>query len=91
MTALLVFLLSLPSPDWSALGISAAAAAALVWWELRAGNPFIDVGLLTSNLALTRTYLRYGLTLLGVYVVCTGSPNGSRPLAACPPTRRDCC
>ena len=72
MTALLVFLLSLPSPDWIALGISVAAAAALLWWELRASNPFIDVRLLTSNLALLRTYVRYGLTLLGVYVVMYG-------------------
>jgi predicted MFS family arabinose efflux permease len=72
MTALLVFLLSLPGPDWIALGISAAAAAALVWWELRARNPFIDVRLLASNLALVRTYLRYGLTLLGIYVVLYG-------------------
>jgi MFS family permease len=72
MTALLVFLLSLPGPDWIALGISVAAAAALVWWEPRARNPFIDMRLLTSNLALVRTYLRYGLTLLGVYVVLYG-------------------
>jgi len=72
MTAMLVFLLSLPGPDWTALGISAAAAAALAWWELRASNPFIDVRLLTSNLALVRTYLRYGLTLLGIYVVLYG-------------------
>lgn len=28
--------------------------------------------LLTSNLALIRTYLRYGLTLLGIYVVLYG-------------------
>ena len=72
MTALLVFLLSLPRPGWIALGISAAAAAALLWWELRARNPFIDVRLLASNLALVRTYVRYGLTLLGVYVVIYG-------------------
>ena len=72
MTALLVFLLSLPRPDWIALGISVTAAAALLWWELRAANPFIDVRLLASNLALVRTYFRYGLTLLGVYVVMYG-------------------
>jgi MFS family permease len=72
MTALLVFLLSLPSPDWAALVISAAAAAALVRRELRARSPFIDVRLLASNLALVRTYVRYGLTLLGIYVVLYG-------------------
>ena len=72
LTALLVFLSSLPDADWAALGISVAIAAALVAWELRAANPFLDVRLLASNLALTRTYLRNGLTLLGTYVILYG-------------------
>ena len=72
MTALLVFLLSLPRPDWIALGVSIAVATALVGWELRADNPFLDVRLLASNLALTRTYIRSGLTLLGTYVILYG-------------------
>jgi nicotinamidase-related amidase/predicted MFS family arabinose efflux permease len=72
MTALLVFLLSLPHPAWSALGVSIAIWAALVTWELRAGNPFLDVRLLVSNLPLTRTYIRQGLTLLGTYVILYG-------------------
>jgi predicted MFS family arabinose efflux permease len=72
MTALLVFLLALPYPKWSALAVSVAAAAALVWWELRAATPFFDVRQLASNLALTRTYLRTALTLLGVYTVLYG-------------------
>jgi MFS family permease len=72
MTALLVFLLSLPRPDWIALAISIVVAAALVAWELRATNPFLDVRLLASNGVLTRTYLRNGLTLLGVYVILYG-------------------
>ena len=72
MTALLVFLLSLPNPDWTALAVSLIASVALVCWELRAANPFFDVRLLASNLALTRTYLRYGMTLLGVYVILYG-------------------
>jgi MFS family permease len=72
MTALLIFLLSLPHPDWIALGISFVIWAALVRWELRAGNPFLDVRLLASNLPLTRTYVRYGLTLLGTYVILYG-------------------
>jgi predicted MFS family arabinose efflux permease len=72
MTALLVFLLALPRPNWVALGVAAAVAAALVAWELRAGKPFLDVRLLVSNLPLTRTYLRYGLGLLGVYVILYG-------------------
>lgn len=72
MTALLVFLLSLPNPDWTALGCAVAMAVVMVWWELRAGNPFLDVRLLVSNLPLTRTYLRNALTLLGTYVILYG-------------------
>jgi MFS family permease len=72
MTAALVFLLSLPHPDWIALGISLVIWTALVRWELHAGNPFLDVRLLASNLPLTRTYVRYGLTLLGTYVILYG-------------------
>ncbi|MFE2429867.1 MFS transporter [Streptomyces sp. NPDC059373] len=72
LTALLVFLSSLPDPDWTALLISAVIATGLVGWELRAANPFLNVRLLASNLALTRTYLRNGLTLLGTYVILYG-------------------
>jgi MFS family permease len=72
LTALLVFLMSLPRPDWVALAISVVLAALLVAWELRAARPFIDLRLLASQSALTRTYLRFGLTLLGVYVVLYG-------------------
>ena len=72
MTALLVFLLSLPRPDWTALVVAIAVAAALVAWELRAANPFLDVRLLATNLVLTRTYIRYALTLLGTYVILYG-------------------
>ena len=72
LAALLVFLMSLPHPDWVALAISAVLAALLAAWELRAARPFIDLRLLASQRALTRTYLRFGLTLLGVYVVLYG-------------------
>jgi nicotinamidase-related amidase/predicted MFS family arabinose efflux permease len=72
MTALLVFLLSLPTPHWVALVLAVAFAVALVFWELRAANPFIDVRLLASNAALTRTYVRYALSMLGIYVMLYG-------------------
>jgi MFS family permease len=72
MTALLVFLLALPRPDWIALGVALALAAALAAWELRSPNPFLDIRLLASNLPLTRTYLRFGLTQLGIYVILFG-------------------
>jgi MFS family permease/nicotinamidase-related amidase len=69
MTALLVFLLSLPHPDWTALVVAGVVAGGLFWWELRATAPFLDVRQLASNLALTRTYLRATATLLVVYTV----------------------
>jgi MFS family permease len=72
MAALLVFLLSLPNPDWIALAVAVVAGAALVAWELRASRPFFDVRLLARNLALTRTYLRWALLALCVYTVLYG-------------------
>ena len=83
ITALLIFLISLPAVDWVALGCALAAAATLVAVELRARNPFVDIRLLASNGALTRTYVRYCLTLLGIYVVLYGLTQwieaGARP------------
>jgi predicted MFS family arabinose efflux permease/nucleotide-binding universal stress UspA family protein len=72
MSSLLVFLLSFPGPRWIALGLAVAFGLFLVFWELRASQPFIDVRLLASNLALTRTYLRFALTTLCVYTVLYG-------------------
>jgi MFS family permease len=72
MIALMLFLFGLPVAHWYPLGISAALWIALVFWELRAGAPFLDVRMLASNTALTRTYLRYGLAMLCVYVVLYG-------------------
>jgi MFS family permease len=72
IAALLVFLLSLPHPDWTALAIAVVAGAALVTWELRANRPFFDVRLLAANRALTRTYLRFAVTMLCIYAVFYG-------------------
>ena len=72
ITALLVFLLSLPRLDWIALGVAAVLFAALAAIELRVRDPFFDIRLLASNMALTRTYVRYCLTLLGIYVILYG-------------------
>ena len=72
ITALLVFLLGLSHPDWIALGLAVVVGASLVWWELRASHPFFDVRLLATNLALTRTYLRFALATLCVYTVLYG-------------------
>jgi len=72
ITALLVFLLSLPNPDWTALAIAVVVGAALVVWELRANRPFFDVRLLATNRALTRTYLRFAVMMLCIYTVFYG-------------------
>jgi MFS family permease len=71
-TALLVFLIALPRLDWLALVVFVVVGAGLVVLELRVRNPFLDIRLLVSNLALTRTYVRYCFTLLGIYVVLYG-------------------
>jgi MFS family permease len=72
MVALLLFLFGLPAPNWYLLGVSAGLWTALVLWELRASSPFLDVRMLASNKALSRTYLRFGLSLLCLYVVLYG-------------------
>ncbi|KIF71618.1 MFS transporter [Streptomyces sp. AcH 505] len=72
MIALLLFLFELPTAHWYLLAVSVVLWMALVAWELRARTPFLDIRLLAGNLPLTRTYLRYGLVLLCVYVVLYG-------------------
>jgi MFS family permease len=72
LAALLVFLMSLPHPDWVAFAVGLLVTVALVLWELRAVRPFFDVRLLATDLALTRTYIRFGLVALVVYAVLYG-------------------
>jgi predicted MFS family arabinose efflux permease len=72
MSALLAFLFSIPDPNWVMLAAAVALFAGLAVWELRARHPFIDIRLLARNGALTRTYLRYALIALCVYVVLYG-------------------
>ncbi len=72
MTTLLTFLFSLPEPNWAMLAAAVILFVALTMWELRAAHPFVDVRLLVRNGPLTRTYLRYALVALCVYVVLYG-------------------
>jgi MFS family permease len=72
MIALLLFLFSLPTTHWYLLALSIAFWIALVLWELRASAPFLDVRMLAANTALARTYLRFGLAMLCLYVVLFG-------------------
>ena len=68
-TSLLFFLLRLPDGPYWLLAVFVTALVGLVLWERRHRRPFVDVRLLASNGALTRTYLRLGLTYLGPYIV----------------------
>lgn len=72
MTALLLFLFSLQDPNWVVLAAAVVLFTALAFWELRAKSPFLDFRLLVRNSALTRTYLRFALVALCVYVVMYG-------------------
>jgi MFS family permease len=72
MTASLAFLFSLPEPNWIVLTAAVILFAALPLWEVRASHSFVDVRLLARNGALTRTYLRYALIALCVYIVFYG-------------------
>lgn len=72
VTALLVFLLTLAHPDWTALVITVAVAVGLSWWELHATTPFFDLRALAERPALIATYLRSGATFLIIYTVLYG-------------------
>ena len=72
MTALLAFLFAIPHPNWIIAAAAVVLFASLVLWELRAKHPFVDVRLLVRNGALTRTYLRFALVGLCVYIVLYG-------------------
>ncbi|MFD7616293.1 MFS transporter [Streptomyces sp. NPDC059802] len=72
MTALVIFLMGLPHVGWVALAVFVLTTVPTVMWELRRTTPFFDFRGLAANGALTRTYLRQALTLLGVYTVMFG-------------------
>jgi cyanate permease len=72
MIALLVFLMSLPDPDWVVLGVAILIGLAFVWGEGQASQPFIDLRLLATNRPLILTYVRFALASLCVYTVIYG-------------------
>jgi MFS family permease len=72
ITSLLSFLLSVPRSSWAVLTIAVVASVCFIVWEHRAAHPFIDLRVLASNLALTRTYLRFALAGLVCYEVMYG-------------------
>ncbi|RYL90914.1 MFS transporter [Sporolactobacillus sp. THM7-4] len=72
ISALMAFLFSLPEPAWIAFGVACVLGILLICWELRAKHPFIDVRMLASNRALSRTYARFTLITLCIYTVLYG-------------------
>ncbi|MGF1432030.1 MFS transporter [Kitasatospora sp. LaBMicrA B282] len=68
----MLFLLDLAHPRWSLLALTAALAAALTAWQLRAPHPFLDLRLLRRHPELTRTFARSGLTYLVLYCMLYG-------------------
>nr|WP_306323228.1 MULTISPECIES: MFS transporter [unclassified Streptomyces] len=72
LTVLVFFLLDLSDPMWWLLAPFVVLTGALVWWQLRARAPFIDVRMLAGNGPLARTYLRHGLSYLLIYCVMYG-------------------
>lgn len=72
MVALMLFLFDLPTARWSLACLAIVLWIALVLWELRAAAPFLDLRMLASNKALARTYARFGLANLCLYVVLYG-------------------
>ncbi|MDN4484020.1 MFS transporter [Demequina lignilytica] len=69
LTPTLVFLLDIDQHQWWLLAAPALAGPALIWHERRTERPFIDVRMLARNRALSRTYLRFFLSYVGIYLV----------------------
>ncbi|MFD8418651.1 MFS transporter [Streptomyces sp. NPDC059466] len=72
MSALVIFVTGLPDIGRVALAVLVLTGVPTVVWELRRAEPFFDFRGLAANGALSRTYLRQALTLLGVYSVMYG-------------------
>lgn len=72
MTSLLLFLSSLPNPTWLYLAGSVVCWAALTAWEMHSTTPLLDVRMLATHRAMTRTYLRFAIVMLCSYVVLYG-------------------
>ncbi|WP_082008055.1 MFS transporter [Microbacterium mangrovi] len=72
MLALLVFLQNISFGLVWLLAVALVAGAAMVSWELRTAEPFIDVRVLGGNVPLLLTYLRSTLTAIIAYTFVYG-------------------
>ncbi|MFI9723021.1 MFS transporter [Streptomyces sp. NPDC052396] len=66
------FLMRLRQHPWPLAALGAVLTVALILWERRARQPFIDVRMLAANGPLVRTYLRCGATYLVIYCILYG-------------------
>jgi MFS family permease len=71
-TALLVFLISMHHPHWTALLVAIGLGTLMIAWELRAPAPLVDLRILTKNRPLATTYLRQTITQFGCYCLLYG-------------------
>jgi MFS family permease len=75
LVSLLAFLLSVSTgPRWPLLAVAPVAAALLVWRELRAPLPFLDLRALAGNLALVAVLGQQLLTQAVFYLMFFGLP-----------------
>jgi MFS family permease len=72
LVALLLFLMDIEPRHWYFVALAAAGAAAFAWRERRAGDPFIDLGVLAGNVPLLLTYGRALLAYVVSYSVLYG-------------------
>jgi MFS family permease len=72
LVALLLFLVHPEAGLWFLPVLAVAAGAGLVWWELRASSPFLDLRLLGGNGPLLATYARSLLTAVSSYSLLYG-------------------
>ncbi|GAB3488930.1 MFS transporter [Amycolatopsis cihanbeyliensis] len=74
LVALLLFMLRPEQALWPSLAVGLLLSGALVWWELRAADPFLDLRALGGNGPLVATYLRQALAYLAIYAFLYGYP-----------------
>lgn len=73
VVSVLTLLSDLRTPIWWLIPVAVILGAALIGWERRARSPLIDVGMLTRNAGLLRTYLRQAVVALGTYTALYGT------------------
>jgi len=66
------FLARLDHPNWPMLAVLVLLGFLLVGHSLRQNQPFLNIGMLLSNIPLCVTYLRYGATNLMTYCMLYG-------------------